>query len=112
MEVIKRGGAGLLRKCGSLKGALKNAYPTVDWRSLTNTRGYWENLVHQRELMECIGKELGVEQVRKQLRYNTMHCMLTLVYSSQTGIPFPGDMYIEREEGGSLTGIPQWVQPC
>jgi uncharacterized protein YunC (DUF1805 family) len=51
---------------GNLLTALKTLYPHHPWNSSQFSllpKGYWNNLEHQREKLEQVGKELGVKQL-------------------------------------------------
>lgn len=66
VDVVKEGGAGLLKRYGgSLSSALAAVYPERDWKAgrSGHRRGHWESVVNRREWFERFGVEMRVERM-------------------------------------------------
>ena len=67
------GGEGLWHYHRSLPEALKAVYPEYPWEAHRFAEsghfhgGYWSNIANQREYLEQIGKNLGIQQVCRPL---------------------------------------------
>jgi len=65
----KNGGNLFLKKYPSLPKALKEIYPTYEWdterfsKTLRVPKGFWKDHQNQRDALDRIGNELGVEKV-------------------------------------------------
>lgn len=73
--VLVEGGGKLFKYHSSLEAMLRAVYPDFNWQSHKFDEagrrpppGYYAKIIHQRELLERIGEELGVKQVRYHYR--------------------------------------------
>lgn len=65
------GGEGLLSQHTSFEAAIRACYPEFPWQShffLDNKkpRGHWKDPEHRRDLVESIGRQLGIVKVRDE----------------------------------------------
>ena len=87
-QVLKRGGESfLLQYYTSLPHALKTLYPDLSWpedrsKPPKPPRKVWISLRRQKEFVEKIGKELGVQQVQHFLTPSLPHIFFLLAQMS------------------------------
>ena len=68
-DVIDKGGRKVVDRYYSFAEALRTLYPDFEWEASKfinpphSSRGYWYDPANQRELMDRIAKELGVNEV-------------------------------------------------
>ena len=67
---MKRGGRSLFTKHSSLERLLRALYPAFSWDSTKFAEiggrvphGFWANVTNQRNMLDKIGKELGIKKV-------------------------------------------------
>ena len=70
VDVQKHQGASVLSYYSSLREALQRLYPEYPWepsrffRASRASRNHWRDVNNQKEMLERVGKQLGVQQVR------------------------------------------------
>jgi len=69
-DILDRNGGRLFNHYETLFDALKHVYPNYSWEYRKDTPllrqvkdGYWDNVNHQRILLQRIGQELGIKEV-------------------------------------------------
>ena len=88
--MAKRGAQGLFRIHDTLCHALQAVYPEFTWEASRfseverQSPGFWSDVKNQRDLMDKIGKDLGIKQVHQH--NSDHHLNLNHSISFRTGI--------------------------
>ena len=119
-EFTKTGGQALLKYHGSLASTLKALHPDIVWaESQFHSKAdekFWNSRVNRRALLDTIGKELGIRQVRLKYRYLNRYLLYFLfcyfVKSHRIGIQLRRTQSLQKTRGGCGTITPVWRGRC